>query len=127
MTTFTLTSAESGSSAPTHSSATGSGWSDRIDDLLRVRNLADDWDGDGAVAPEAAVVDGAITLAQYLAALGTPPADRVHAGVNGTVYFEWHGVEGYREIEVTHPGAAECRWVPVDGTQAIAMTLNRQG
>ena len=55
-------------------------------------------------------MDGAITLAQYLAALGTPSADRVHAGVNGTVYFEWHGAEGYREIEVTQPGTAECRW-----------------
>ena len=124
MTAFTLSSAESGSAAPARSVATNPGWSDRIDDLLRVRQLADDWDGDGAVAPGTTVVDGAITLAQYLAALGTPSADRVHAGVNGTVYFEWHTPLGYAEIEVTSPFDAEYRWVEKGSDVAKVVSIS---
>jgi hypothetical protein len=39
-------------------------WHELIDDLLGLRHLEDDWDGQGAVAPQPALVDGAITLAQ---------------------------------------------------------------
>jgi hypothetical protein len=86
-------------------------WSQLIDDLLALRTLEDDWDGQGAKAPHPSLVDGAITLAQYLRASGMPPADFATAGVNGTVIFEWHLPTEYREIEVTTPVRAEGRSV----------------
>jgi hypothetical protein len=90
---------------------TGQGWAPIIDELLRIRTLEDDWDGDGTDAPHPALVDGAITLAQSLRDAGAAPPDRVHAGVNATVYFEWHTPIGYCEVEVVSPVEAERRFV----------------
>jgi hypothetical protein len=86
-------------------------WSQLIDDLLTLRDLEEDWDCQGAAAPHPAVVDGSITLAQHFQAKKIVPADRVIAGVSGTVFFEWHSSGGYLEIEVTTPDQAECRSV----------------
>ncbi|GEM_PF-3276861 len=86
-------------------------WADLIDELLAVRNLDDDWDGQGAQRPSPALVDGAIRFAQDFRTQGIDPADRVVASVNGTVYFEWHRPGGYVEIEVTAPDLAEARSV----------------
>lgn len=86
-------------------------WQLLIDELLRIRNLKDDWDGEGTEAPDPALVDGAMTLTQWFQANGFPPADRVIASVNGTIYFEWHTPLGYQEIEVISPMDAECRWL----------------
>jgi hypothetical protein len=101
-------------------------WSDLIDELLRIRTLQDGWDGEGAEAPHPALVDGAITLAQDLQARGEPPADRVIASVNGTVYFEWHTPLGYREIEVVSPLDAESRWVPKGSNETVVVGLTRR-
>ena len=87
-------------------------WGSLIDELFRLRKLEDDWDGQGSPAPHPALVDWAVTLAHSLEAGGYPPADRVLASVNGTVYFEWHGPLGYEEIEVMAPNDAEYRRVP---------------
>jgi hypothetical protein len=106
--------------APAHT------WAKLIDELLRIRNLEDDWDGEGTEAPHPALVDGAITLAQDLEASGAAPADRVIAGVNGTIYFEWHTPLGYQEIEVTSPLDAECRWVQKGTDEAVAVGLSRR-
>ncbi len=106
--------------APTQS------WSLLLDELFRIRNLKDDWDGEGTEALHPALVDGAITLAQHLQAKGVPPADRVLAGVNGTIYFEWHMALGYQEIEVTSPMDAECRWVPKGSDVTEVINLSRR-
>lgn len=86
-------------------------WSELVDDLLVLRTLEEDWDGQGAVAPHPTLVDGAITLAQHFQLTGECPADRVIASVNGTIIFEWQGPSGYLEIEVTTPVEAEGRRV----------------
>lgn len=86
-------------------------WAEVIDELLRLRTLSDDWDGEGSPAPGPALVDGAISLARTLEAGGHPSPVRVIASVNGTVYFEWRSSQGYHEIEVTSADAAEFRWV----------------
>jgi hypothetical protein len=101
-------------------------WSSTIDELLRIRTLKDDWDGEGTEAPHSALVDGAITLAQYLQSKGNIPPDRVHAGVNATVYFEWHTPLGYREIEIVSPVEAECRFVRKGYDQTEVVYLSRQ-
>src|SRR5262249_1596214 len=91
---------ESGPAPSRTGEGPGHGWSQLIDELLRIRNLEDNWDGEGTEAPHPALVHGAITLAQTLEARGHPPADRAIASVNGTIYFEWHTPLGYHEIEV---------------------------
>ncbi len=89
----------------------GHAWDMVIDELLHIRNLKDNWDGEGSVAPDPALVDGAITLVQSLKGSAWPPADRAVASVNGTVYLEWNTPLGYQEIEVTSPLDAEYRRV----------------
>jgi hypothetical protein len=106
-------------------------WYVLIDELLRIRNLQDDWDGEGTEAPPPALVDGAIILAQCLQAKGYPPADRILAGVNGTIYFEWYTpleyqeIE-YQEIEVLSPMDAECRQVRRDSNVTEVIHLSRR-
>jgi hypothetical protein len=106
--------------------ATGLTWRQVLDELLRIRSLEDDWDGEGTEAPAAELVDGAVALAQDLAAHDWPAADRVIAGVNGTVYFEWHTPLGYQEIEVMSPTDAEYRWVRKGSQAAVVAHLTRR-
>jgi hypothetical protein len=82
-------------------------WSERLDDLLDIRCLEDDWDGLGARAPSLALVDSAIQLAQELRQLGCISPSRIVPGVNGTVLFEWQADGVYWEIEVLRPYYAE--------------------
>ncbi len=104
--------------------ATANTWPQLIDEMLRILTLKDDWDGEGTEAPCRALVGGAITLAQSLQEDGFPPADRVIAGANGTIYFEWHTPLGYQEIEVTSPVDAECRWVRKGAEMTEVFSLN---
>ncbi len=99
-------------------------WAQLIDELLRIRILEDDWDGEGTEAPHPSLVHGAIRLAQRLEASGYPPAERVIASVNATIYFEWHFPFGYLEIEVTSPLDAECRWVEKGSDVAVSFAIS---
>jgi len=93
----------------THGSLDEAAWEDRTNELRAIRTLPDDWDGEGSVAPSGALVDGAIGLARILQREDESPPDRIIAGVNGTIFFEWYLPVGYREIEVVAPGSAEDR------------------
>ncbi len=110
----------SGADVPAHS------WSQLIDQLRCLRTLENNWDGEGAESPHPSLVDGAITLAQTLQATRYPPADRVIASVNGTIYFEWHSPLGYREIEVTSPLDAEYREVEKGSGAVTVVGLSRR-
>jgi hypothetical protein len=85
------------------------GWPQVIDELLRIRQLPDNWDGEGTEAPHPLLVDGAITLAQMLQSNQISVPDRVYASVNSTIYFEWLSPLGYCEFEVVSPVRAESR------------------
>lgn len=98
-------------------------WTPLIDELLRIRNLNDDWDGEGTEAPHPHLVDAAILLAQNLAARSFSPAERVIASGNGTIYFEWHTPRGYQEIEVLSPLDAVSRFVPKDSNETTVVRL----
>lgn len=101
-------------------------WTQVIDELLRIRQLEENWDGEGTEAPLPSLVDGAILLAQDLKAQGHPPADRVIATVNGTVSFEWLTPLGYCDIEVISPNEAEYSWVPKGSREAQILRLTRR-
>jgi len=100
-------------------------WTGLVDELLRIRNLKDDWDGEGTEAPHPDLVDFAIMLAQDCQRKGAPPADRAIVGVNGTIYLEWHLPSGYQEIEITSPLDAELRWVQKGSEVAEVIRLYR--
>lgn len=93
----------------------GPSWDDLIGQVSRMRNLEDDWDGQGAEAPHTSLIDAAIRLLQSLQrAKDCPAPNRVVAGVNGTVVLEWHTPLGYEEIEVVTPSTAEYRSINTD-------------
>jgi hypothetical protein len=47
-------------------------WDQLIDELLGIRNLKDDWDGEGTEAPPPALVDGAIKTPKSTGTLSSP-------------------------------------------------------
>jgi hypothetical protein len=91
--------------------------------LESLRGLEEDWDGQGAVAPPAGVVDFALDLARRFQEEGKPHPDFAIAGVNGTVVFEWHLAEGFLQVEVTDPDRAERSWLKkgADVTEVSAL------
>lgn len=87
-------------------------WTAVLAELERMRSLKDDWDGEGTLAPEAPMIEAAIYAANLWRSSGFEPPDRVHVGVNATIYFEWHSDGGYREIEFATPSLMTARLVP---------------
>ncbi len=103
--------AQGAQSARAPANRSNDGWDEILNELIDIGRLEDDWDGEGSPAPSRGVVTGATKLARALRADNSPAAGRLTASVNGTVCFEWHTAEGYREIEVESPVYAEQRWV----------------
>jgi hypothetical protein len=101
-------------------------WSELIDSLLAMYQLTDDWDGQGAKAPPKDLVRAALLLAQDYQSKFFASADRCIAGVNGTIFFEWHGNAGdYMEIEVVTPQHAEVRLVKNNSCKSEMLQLPR--
>lgn len=82
-------------------------WAEVDRQLLRLRNLGDDWDGDGAVGPDPLLIDSARALLASLRRSGTPIPSRIVATVNGTVSFEWYSGGAMTQLEVIDIGMAE--------------------
>ena len=84
------------------------GWKCCIDDLLAIRLLEADWDGQGAEAPLPDLVDSAIVLADLLRQKGVEPLSRTMQGVDGTVVMEWQwGQKATAEVEIIEPYLAD--------------------
>jgi hypothetical protein len=104
-------------------------WNYRIDDLLAMRQLSDDWDGIGAKAPTTSLIDGALQLARVLRHAGARahidwrgPPSRIVPGRNGTIIFEWQ-TPYYQEIEVVSPHRGESLlMIPGEATKAFGVT-----
>lgn len=80
------------------------GWEQTIQALIALRDLGEDWDGDGAAAPSPELLASAIGLAYLLEEGGSDPPTRVVAGTDGAVILEWQFPDGaYGEIELTRP------------------------
>ena len=87
-------------------------WEEVVNQLLDARKLEDDWDGQGAVAPDPALVDRAIAFALSRQQTGHAPPDFAIPTVNGTVVLEWHGFSEYVEFEVVSPDQVVRRTAP---------------
>ena len=90
-------------------------WTDLIDDLLGLRSLENDWDGQGSIAPDRDLVDSAIKLAHLLRDSQKPPAHYATASVAGTIHLEWVGANRSLDFEVIAPGVAEVCQVDLTG------------
>ena len=69
-------------------------WETSIDRLLAIRQLEDDWDGQGTPAPPVEVVDSALVLALLLRQEGIEAPTGVVQGVNSDVAFDWQTSDG---------------------------------
>ncbi|MBI3822718.1 MAG: hypothetical protein HY289_08560 [Planctomycetes bacterium] len=86
----------------------GDDWDKRIEEVSAFRECQHDWDGQGAEAASAELLQSAVHLANMLRTSRVDPPACVVLGVNGTVIFEWQWEDGaYLEIEVTEPHHAE--------------------
>jgi len=88
--------------------ASADGWKRCIDNLLEIRLLEDDWDGQGTEAPTPELVDSAIILAVLLRQAYLAPPCRTVQSLNGGVILEWqwHDQTTF-EIEVVEPFVAD--------------------
>ena len=83
-------------------------WDRRLEDLLSIRSLRDDWDGDGAEAPIPELMDTAIALLGWFRRSGHfPVPSRIVPSPNGTVVIEWESPDMYLEAEITTPSTVE--------------------
>ena len=83
-------------------------WEPTVQELIRFRDLRDDWDGFGAEAPSHELLASAIGLAYCFWDKGVDPPHRVAAGVSGSVIFEWQDPDGsYAAVEIDQPLHAE--------------------
>ncbi|MBI3821688.1 MAG: hypothetical protein HY289_03300 [Planctomycetes bacterium] len=98
-------------------------WPQLTEDLRALNQLGDDWDGQAAKAPDPNLIRAAQSLVEYFNANNWSCADRVIAGVNGTIFFEWHVADGYIEIEVIEPNRAEGRSVKTGSQDAETFVL----
>ena len=84
-------------------------WDPIIDELLSMRDLQDDWDGEGSVAPQKALVDSVTSFAHRCKLRNELAPDRTVATVNGTICFEWYVNGVFTECEFVAPDAHELR------------------
>ncbi len=84
-------------------------WDTIIDELLRMRELQDDWDGEGSVAPQKALVDDVTSFAYWRKQENELAPDRIVATVNGTICFEWYADGSFKEYEFVAPDVVEIR------------------
>jgi hypothetical protein len=84
-------------------------WERTIKEIMALSRLGDDWDGLGALAPTAAVLDSATAVVKWHQANGSPEPTRVVAATDGGVIIEWQHDDFYADVEITKPYHA--RWM----------------
>ena len=83
-------------------------WEHCVEAVEQYRELTDDYDGQGAVAPAAETIGGAISLIHDLIAANVAVPAYVVPGPNGSVNFDWeYGEDVSVSIEVCDAGHAE--------------------
>lgn len=92
-------------------------WDDAIDSLSRIAMLDDNWDGEGALAPKAAALRGAILFLQqiYRTSTNTAPT-RIVPDSDGAIIFEWQTPDVYIEARIENGDDVEWMIVPSAGS-----------
>lgn len=90
-------------------------WSQLLGELIRFRELEEDWDGQGASTPERANLESAMSWVSHMRGDDkAKPPSRVVAGVAGEVYLVWQESGFLLEAEISKPDQVE--WLlAVDG------------
>jgi hypothetical protein len=104
-------------------------WTKRIDQLLAIRRLEDDWDGQGSPAPAVEVVDSALVLALLLRTEGVHPPTGVVQTVCGEVLFDWQWPNGkYVDLEVNGVYSADLYVAePGQAPQLVELRVGPEG
>lgn len=79
-------------------------WRRQERQLLELRRLRDNWDWEGARAPDPRVVDSAVDLLRHLQqCASTPPPSRTVASPDGVIVIEWQLPDEYVSVEISEP------------------------
>jgi hypothetical protein len=102
------TAGASGEESPKEGAENAGIWEPTVQQIMRFRELRNDWDGFGAEAPSPDLLASAIGLAYCFWEKGVDPPHRVAPGVSGSVILEWQEPDGgYAEVEIDGPLHAE--------------------
>ena len=85
-------------------------WRKSFAELDALRELRDDWDGEGAIAPSPAIIESCRQLLhefQEMRAVRILCPTAIAAGPTGTILLAWYWGERYFEIEIVAPYRAE--------------------
>lgn len=82
-------------------------WGEILKKIEDLRQLKDDWDGEGAIAPTVPVMGSVADCMSMLKNAGVPSPDQVSAACDGSVIISWNFGEIYFEMEISWPGRAE--------------------
>ena len=96
--------------------ALAEGWKTCIFSLLDIRELEDDWDGQGTPAPSTDLVDSATILAILLRRRDVLPPKFAYQTLSGGVLLDWPLPDkAMITVEVTRPYEAEVIWYSGEG------------
>ena len=99
-------------------------WERNVEAIEQYRELADDYDGQGAIAPSANVIESAMVLVREFIEADLAVPTYCVAGVNGSVNLVWDFVdESSVSLEVIDPSHVEV--ILVEPSQNRSWTLNR--
>ena len=94
--------------------AVRSPWANLLSDVARWGLLEDDWDGDGAIAPQAEAVHAARQLADKLRSAGIVVPEHYVTG-DGELSFDWSDGERVASISFLHGGRLAAYYRPAAG------------
>jgi len=88
-------------------------WDEVIDELHRIQDLQNDWDGLGGLAPTPSLAAHAIELAGQLRDAKYSPPTWAAVNTNGVICFEWMSPLGYWVLEIASLNEFEYYFCPL--------------
>ena|SRR3989338_4956505 len=91
---------------------TESAWNDKFNDLNNLFELEDNWDGEGAIAPDPGIISAANALLSKIKFENRIiPPTRITASLDGTVFIDWENVDSREQLEFLSPDEAEWSFI----------------
>lgn len=92
-----------------------------LDYIKRSKDLQDDWDGIGALAPTAKSLAAAEALAHEIFSLDLREEPDISCGYGGDMYYEWFMEDLYIEATLSRNGQFTC-WMTKNSTETIDLS-----